>query len=170
MTALISLYNSPFGRLGSDAVVTTLARVVFLAVLAVYYLNAAGMKTEGGFFTPSAGGFAQIFPKAAEAALYDVSQMSVFQRLVVIAGMVAEYVLPVLLVIGLFTRAAALGAIGLVAVQTLVDVTGHGAPLGQLFDSSIGLLDERVMWVFLLVVLVLRGAGPMSVDRVFRIT
>ena len=170
MTALISLYNSAFGRLGSDAVVTTLARVVFLAVLAVYYLNAAGMKTEGGFFTPSAGGFAQIFPKAAEAALYDVSQMSVFQRLVVIAGMVAEYVLPVLLVIGLFTRAAALGAIGLVAVQTLVDVTGHGAPLGQLFDSSIGLLDERVMWVFLLVVLVLRGAGPMSVDRVFRNT
>lgn len=170
MTVLIKPYNSVFGRFGSDAVVTTLARVVFLAVLAVYYLNAAGMKTEGGFFTPSAGGFAQIFPMAADAALYDVGQMTVFQRLVVIAGMLAEYVLPVLLVIGLFTRAAALGAIGLVAVQTQVDVTGHGAPLGNWFDTSIGLLDERTMWVFLLVVLVLRGAGPLSVDRVLRIT
>lgn len=170
MTALIQLYNSVFGRFGSDAVVTTLARAVFLAVLAVYYLNAAGMKTEGGFFTPSAGGFAQIFPMAADAALYDVGQMTAFQRLVVIAGMLAEYILPVLLVLGLFTRAAALGAIGLVAVQTLVDVTGHGAPLGQLFDTSIGLLDERVMWVFLLLVLVLRGAGPISADRALRIT
>jgi putative oxidoreductase len=90
--------------------------------------------------------------------------------LTVIAGMLAEYVLPVLLVLGLFTRAAALGAIGLVAVQTLVDVTGHGAPLGNWFDTSIGLLDERTMWVFLLLVLVLRGAGPLSVDRVLRIT
>ena len=169
MKSLISLYNSTFGRFGSDAMVPTLARAVFLAVLAVYYLNAAGMKTEGGFFSPSAGGFAQIFPMAADAALYDVSQMTVFQRLVVIAGMLAEYILPVLLVLGLFTRAAALRAIGLVAVQTLVDVTGHGAPLGRLFDSSIGLLDERTMWVFLLLVLVLRGAGPLSVDRVLKI-
>ena len=78
----------------------------------------------------------------------------------------AEYVLPALILIGLFTRLAALAMIGFVAVQTLVDVAGHGVPLGGFFDSSIALLDERTLWVFLLFVLVSLGAGPLSADRI----
>ena len=169
MTSLITLHNSFFGRLPADAIVPTLARAVFVAVLLVYYWNAAGLKFDGSIFTASAGAFGQIFPKAAEAALYDVSQLNLVQRVIIFAGTLAEYVLPALIALGLLTRLAALGAIGLILVQTLVDVTGHGATLGGFFDTSIGLIDERVMWVFLLLVLVLRGAGPLSLDRLLKI-
>lgn len=166
MTALISRYTDLIDLLNrrADFVVPTLARLVFAAVLLVYYWNSAGLKIDGSIFSPSAGAFGQIFPKAAEAVLYDVTQLNIFQRLVIFAGTVAEYVLPFLILIGLFTRLAALGTIGFIWVQTLVDVTGHGVKLGGLFDNAIGLVDQRVMWTFLLLVLVFKGAGALSVD------
>ena len=168
MRALISLHDSTANALqaAAPALLPTLARVLFALIFLVYYWNSAGLKFDGSIFSASAGAFGQIFPKAAEAALYDVSQLNILQRLVIFAGTVAEYVLPALILIGLFTRLAALAMIGFVAVQTLVDVAGHGVPLGGFFDSSIALLDERTLWVFLLFVLVSLGAGPLSADRI----
>ena len=84
----------------------------------------------------------------------------------IFGGTVAEYVLPFLILIGLFTRLAALGTIGFIWVQTLVDVTGHGVPFGALFDNNIALVDQRVMWSFLLLVLVFKGAGALSLDAI----
>ncbi|MEM6374664.1 MAG: DoxX family protein [Pseudomonadota bacterium] len=167
MKALLAPLNAPFESLNerSDMIVPTLARLVFLCVLFFYFWNAAVLKIDGSIFSPSAGAFGQIFPKAAEAVLYDVSQLSFFQRIVIFAGTLAEFVLPVLLIIGLFTRFAALGMIGFIAVQTLVDVVGHGATLGGLFDNAQQLLDQRVMWTFLFLVILVKGAGPLSVDR-----
>ncbi|APG47247.1 DoxX family protein [Phaeobacter porticola] len=170
MHALVSSYTSLTGRADrlSAFLVPTLARLVFAAVLLVYYWNSAGLKTDGSIFSPSAGAFGQIFPHAAEAVLYDVSQLNIFQRLVIFAGTVAEYVLPALILVGLLTRLAALGTIGFIWVQTIVDVTGHGVKLGSLFDNAIGLVDQRVMWTFLLLVLVFKGAGPLSLDALAR--
>ena len=74
-----------------------------------------------------------------------------------------------LLLVGLLTRLAALGMIGFVWVQTLTDVTGHGVKLGSLFDNAITLMDQRVMWTFLLLVIVINGAGPLSLDRLLRL-
>jgi putative oxidoreductase len=83
----------------------------------------------------------------------------------VLFGTWAEFILPILLLAGLFTRLAALGMIGFVLVQTWVDVMGHGAELGAWFDRHAdGLIDERGFWVFPLLLLVLKGAGPLSVD------
>ena len=147
-------------------VIPTLARLTFVAVLLVYYWNSAGLKHDGSIFAASAGAFGQIFPKAAEAALYDVSQLNIFQRLVIFLGTIAEYVLPALILVGLLTRLAALGMIGFILVQTIVDVAGHGVTLGSFFDSAQALVDERAMWIFLLLVLVFQGAGPLSLDRV----
>ncbi|ATG36121.1 MULTISPECIES: DoxX family protein [Phaeobacter] len=170
MHALVSSYTSIFGKADrlSDIILPILARLVFAAVLLVYYWNSAGLKTDGSIFSPSAGAFGQIFPHAAEAVLYDVSQLNIFQRLVIFAGTVAEYVLPALILVGLLTRLAALGTIGFIWVQTIVDVTGHGVKLGSLFDNAIGLVDQRVMWTFLLLVLVFKGAGPLSLDALAR--
>lgn len=171
MTALASLHNAifqPISRNG-DMLTPTLARLVFAAVLLIYYWNSAGLKLDGGLFSPSAGAFGQIFPKAAEAALYDVTQLTVVQRLIIILGTWAEYILPALIVLGLFTRLAALGTIGFILVQTIVDVAGHGVALGSLFDAGQGLIDERLMWIFLLLVLVIRGAGPLSLDRMLKL-
>ncbi|EBA14903.1 hypothetical protein RSK20926_16942 [Roseobacter sp. SK209-2-6] len=170
MHALVSTYTSLLGKADrlSGFAVPTLARLVFAAVLLVYYWNSAGLKIDGSIFSPSAGAFGQIFPHAAEAVLYDVSQLNIFQRLVIFAGTVAEYVLPALILLGLMTRLAALGTIGFIWVQTIVDVTGHGVKLGSLFNNAIELVDQRVMWTFLLLVLVFKGAGAISVDAVVK--
>ncbi|TMV09589.1 DoxX family membrane protein [Ruegeria sediminis] len=171
MTALIALHNSVFEKIdrSSDILTPTLARVVFAAVLLFYYWNSAMLKIDGSIFSPSAGAFGQIFPKAAEAVLYDVSQMTIFQRVVIFFGTVAEFALPVLIVVGLLTRLSAIAMIFFIWVQTVVDVTGHGVALGGLFDNTITLMDQRVMWSFLLLVLVIKGAGPISIDRLLRL-
>ena len=157
----------------SGPVLTTLARLVFAAVLLRYYW-ASGLTKLGdgltGIVQPSVGGYAQIWPRAMEAVGYDTSQMSAFQWLVVVAGTWAEFLLPLLIVIGLLTRLSALGMIGFVVVQSLTDIFGHmadAATIGAWFDRLSGalILDQRAFWVLCLLVLVMRGAGPLSLDR-----
>ncbi|MEM6306696.1 MAG: DoxX family protein, partial [Pseudomonadota bacterium] len=82
----------------------------------------------------------------------------------------AEFILPALVILGLFTRLAALGMIGFVFVQSYVDVTGHGvqgADLGAWFDGASGslIMDQRAFWIFLCIVLVIKGAGAVSIDH-----
>lgn len=167
MTFLMNLHNDIAVRLerASPWLLPTIARIVFILVFLVYFWNSATTKIDGSILSPSAGAFGQIFPKAAEAVLWDVSQLNFFQRIIILAGTIAEFVLPILIAIGLLTRLAALGMIGFVIVQTTVDVTGHGASLGNWLDNAPQLLDQRTLWVFLLVVLVIKGAGPLSLDR-----
>lgn len=162
----------------SGPVLGSLGRLLFGAVLLVYFWNSALTKLgEGvaGLWTPSLGAYAQIFPRAMEAAGYDVSQLGPWHRLVVLAGTWAELILPALIVLGLLTRLAALGMIGFIAVQSLTDLIGHGAlsdpqALGGWFDRLPDgvILDQRALWVFLLLVLVLKGPGPMALDRLIR--
>ncbi|MDJ0638719.1 MAG: DoxX family protein [Paracoccaceae bacterium] len=154
----------------STPVLTTLARFVFAAVLLMYFWNSGLTKIPDGFanlLSPSFNAFAQIFPKGAEAASYDVTQATGFQKFVVLSGTWAEFILPALVVLGLFTRAAALGMIGFVVVQSLTDIIGHGGDTGAWFDnlSDAAILDQRAFWVFLLLYLVFKGGGPLSLDR-----
>ena len=144
----------------------TLARFVFLPVLFTYYWNAATGKLDGPF-QPTFGAFGAILPRVAEAVSYDLSQATLIQKTILILGAWAEYALPLLLVAGLATRLAALGMVGFVVVQSLTDIHGHGvADIGAWFDNvaSATILDQRTLWVFLLLVLVVRGAGPLSLD------
>ena len=177
MTALLSLYDRLFGSFErfAPALVPTLARLVFAGVLLLYFWGSAYTKVGdgiGGLFSLSTGAYAQIFPKAFEAAGYNAANLTLFHKLVALAGTWAEFLLPAAIVLGVFTRAAALGMIGFVLVQSLVDISGHGADAatrGAWFDraSDALILDQRAFWVFLLLVLFLRGAGPISVDRFF---
>ena len=171
MNALISLYNAPFDRLNALAgtLVPTLARLVFILVLFYYFWKSAGTKIEGSIFSPSSVAIGKIFPKAAEAVFWDVSQLTFIQRIVIFLGTVAEFVLPVLIAVGLFTRLAALGMIGFILVQTTVDVTGHGAALGAWLDNAPQLIDQRTLWIFLFLVLLFKGAGPLSLDRLLKL-
>ena len=102
-----------------------------------------------GIFSPSLGAYAQIFPKAMEAVGYDVSQLSIFHWAVVVAGTIAEFVLPILILIGLMTRLAAFGMIGFVLVQSLTDLYGHGGiahieTVGAWFDGASDALGSRL--------------------------
>lgn len=150
-----------------DWLLPTLARLVFAGVLFGYFWASALTKLEGPF-TPSLGAYAQIFPRALDATGYDVGQMGPGHWLVALAGAWAEFVLPVLIVLGLLTRLAALGMIGFVLVQSLTDVYGHGAGAGAWFDraSDALILDQRALWLLLLAVLLCKGGGPISADRV----
>ncbi|MGF1629055.1 MAG: DoxX family protein [Kiloniellaceae bacterium] len=150
-----------------------LARFVFAAVLLLYYLNSAATKVGDGllgFFSVGANAYFQILPSVVEAYGYDAAQVPFFPwDLIVIAGTYAEFILPVLIVLGLFTRLAALGMIGFTLVQSYVDIAFHGVDaktIGGWFDRlpDAVILDQRAFWVFLLVVLVVKGAGAVSLD------
>lgn len=171
MNALIDLHHRLFGALETHlapALLPSLARFLFVASLFMYYWNAGLTKTgEGlmGLFQLAPGAYIQILPRAVEAAGYDPSALGALARATVLVGTWTEFLLPILLLLGLFTRLAALGMIGFVVVQTWVDVTGHGAALGAWFDRHAdGLIDTRAFWIFPLVLLVFKGAGPLSVD------
>lgn len=179
MIKLLNWANNLTESLGKlDWLVPTLARLVFASALLNYFW-ASGLTKLGdgllGIFQPSVGAYVQIFPKAMESVLYDTSQLSAFHWLVVVAGTWAEFILPALILLGLLTRFSAIGMIGFIIVQSLTDLYGHGAiahegTLGAFFDRfpDAIILDQRAFWVFALVVLVIKGAGPLSLDRAFK--
>jgi putative oxidoreductase len=176
MRQLATLHNRVFGRLESldGWILPTLARLVFAATLLRYFWASAATKLGDGplgLFNPGVGAYFQIFPKKTDAVYGDVSQLGWFEYAVVLGGTVAEYLLPLLLVVGLLTRLSALGMIGFVLVQSLTDIYGHNvdaATIGSWFDRGSGalILDQRAFWVFLLIVLAVKGAGPLSLDAV----
>lgn len=163
---------APAARFAPEALPLA-ARLVFGGVLAGYFW-ASGLTKLGeglaGLFTPSFGAYAQIFPRALEATGYDASQFGVFHWAVVMGGTYAEFILPALILLGLFTRLAAIGMIAFIAVQSLTDIIGHGVgaeTIGTWFDrASDGLIaDQRAFWVLGLLILVGHGAGSLSLDR-----
>lgn len=166
----------PFNRARLPAtMLSTPARLVFLMTLAPYYWVSAQTKLGDGFWgflNPSDGAYYQIFPHAYEAAGFDKTAMALWQDLMVLAGTWGEFILPFLLIIGFMTRATAIGMIGFVIVQTVVDLFGHGAindpvALGAFFDKNPSslLTDQRLLWIMLLFVPVIHGGGIISVDR-----
>ncbi|SFM41169.1 DoxX family protein [Shimia aestuarii] len=179
MKTLFALYDGLSGRLDRlDWLLPTVARFLFAAVLAGYFWKSGLTKLGDGFlgvFTPSMGAYAQIFPKAFEAVGYDSSQLGVFHWVVVVSGTLAEFILPALIIIGLLARIAALGMIGFVTVQSLTDLYGHhlindpksvGAWFDRFPDGLI--LDQRGLWMFLFLVILIKGAGPLSLDRILK--
>ena len=172
---MIALYDRATAHLNRDAAIAlpTLARLVFAGTLLMYFWKSGSTKLGDGIFgflSPSVGAYAQIFPKAFEAVGYDPSQLSVLHWVIVVAGTSAEFILPLLIIVGFLTRLAALGMIGFVVVQSLTDIFGHGAELGAWFNAASGELiaDQRALWILALLILVFKGAGPLSLDRLFR--
>lgn len=150
------------------------ARLVFAAVLGGYFLNSAMTKIGDGplgFLDVTDNAYFQILPPVIEAYGFDVSQVPFFPwGAIVYLGTYSELVLPVLIAVGLFTRLAALGMIGFVLVQSVVDIIFHHADektIGALFDrfpDSV-ILDQRSLWMVILIYLTVRGAGLVSLDH-----
>jgi putative oxidoreductase len=152
------------------------ARFVFAATLLVYYYNSAMTKVgEGlsGFFTITPSAYFQIVPQAVQAAGFNPANVDFFPYgLIVWAGTYAEFILPLLVVAGLLTRLASLGMIGFIVVQSYVDIQFHGVneeTIGGWFDAvqNSAIMDQRLLWVFVLLVLVYKGAGLLSLDGIF---
>ena len=175
MTRLFALYDRLFTQIETrlGALLPLLARLTFAAVLLFYFWGSARTKLGDGllgFLIPADGAYFQIFPRVGETVGFDASQLGLYHQIVVVAGMWAEFALPLLIVLGLFTRLAALGMAGFILVQSLTDVVGHGIggdDLGRWFDAASGalILDQRALWLLLLAILVIRGGGWLSLDR-----
>jgi len=122
---------SSLEKLVSNWLTGALARLVFAGVLLMYFLNSAFTKTgEGllGIFSIQDNAYFQILPSVVEQFNYDASSVPFFPYgLIVYLGTYAEIILPVLIVLGLFTRIAAAGMIMFVLVQSYVDIAFHGS-------------------------------------------
>ena len=175
----ISAYTIVFGtieRLGGSWLPGLAARLAFAAVLYQFFLNSALTKLGDGalgFLSPSVGAYAQMFPKVMEQVSYDVSQIAFMPYgLLVLLGTWGEFILPVLVIVGLFTRAASLGMIVFIIVMTYVDIIGHGvdaATIGALFDGDPNskISDDRLMWIVVLLFPLFKGPGAISLDALF---
>ncbi|MEP1933405.1 MAG: DoxX family protein [Paracoccaceae bacterium] len=175
MNALLSLHKAIVGQIEQiDWLLPTLARIVFAATLLMYFWVSALTKLGDGFiglFIPSDGAYAQVFPKAFEAAGYNIDALGTYHWAVVVVGTWTEFVLPAFIVLGFLTRLSAVGMIVFVTVQTMTDLYSHGSmsdpeTLGAWFDrfpNSV-ILDQRALWIMLLLILVFKGAGPLSLD------
>ena len=179
MNTIIKLHDAVIGAITDmlgDWFLPTLARFSFAAVLLVYFWNSAKTKLGDGVlgvFSPNETAFYQVFPAKTEEFGFDISQFGILEHLVVVAGTAAEFILPLLILIGLCTRLAAVGMAGFVVVQSIVDITGHGVgakTIGAWFDgpSNALILDQRLLWMVLFAILFIKGAGPLSLDRLLR--
>ena len=172
-TNLYYIFFGTIRRLAEGWFIGLAARLVFLGVVFNYYLNSFLTKVgEGfaGFFQIESGAYFQIVPAAMEASGYDIENVSVPAHLMVYFGTYLELILPCLIVVGLLTRLSALAMIGFIGVQTFVDIKFHGADqktIGAWFDAVSGsaIWDQRSLWIFLLITLVIYGAGFFSADH-----
>lgn len=176
MKGLINLHNSVFG--GIERALDTwflglLARFVFAGVLFMYFINSAFTKVGdgvAGFFQIQPAAYFQMLPPIVEQFNYDPSQVPFIPYgLIVYMGTYGEFILPVLVVIGLFTRISAIGMMIFVAVMTYVDIAFHQVDdktIGALFDrfQDSAISDQRLLWLFPLIYLAIKGPGLISVD------
>jgi len=161
---------------------SALARQTFAAVWGPYFLISAASKIGGsdlsigpdvaGTFL-SFGAFYELAPGALAAAGNDPAGLSLALLLGLQATVLAEAVLPVLLVLGLATSIAAFGMIGLIAMTAMIDIFARNAPpevIGALFDASPydPVSDLRLLWITVLAVPAVLGGGRISLDALIR--
>lgn len=137
-------YNAVFG-LGEhlpEAVIALLAR---FAIAAIFFLS--GRTKVDGLLTVNDTAYA-LFADEYQVPLLPsalAAQLATY----------AEHLFPVLLVIGLFTRASALALLLMTAVI-------------QIFIYP-GAWPTHLSWAALLIYLIARGGGPLSTDRLLRL-
>ena len=151
------------------------ARAIFASVLLVYFLKSAMAKLGPGvegLIHPAAGAYAQILPGMMAQVGYDPARIDFLPYgLMVVVAIWAEFLLPILIVIGLFARLASLGMIVFIAAMTYVDIAGHHlarTTIGGFFDRApdAAIADQRLLWIFPLLYLTIYGAGSFALDRV----
>lgn len=175
-TAVIRMHHTAFSvleRLVGNWLPGLVARLAFASVLGLYFLTSFLTKIGSGpfgFLSIADGAYYQILPSIIDAAGNDVANVSFFPwTIIVYLGTYAEFLLPVLIILGLFTRLASLGMIGFIAVQSFVDIKFHeigaeaiGTPFDRFPDAVI--LDQRLLWIVPLIFLIIKGAGAISLD------
>ena len=154
----------------ASEILPLLARLVFASTLTLFFWRAAMTKLGDGFaglFVPSIGAYAQVLPTRFEAAGYDPDALGFLDWLIVFAGTWGEIILPIMIVLGLGTRLAAIGMMAFILVMSYVDICAHGVIPGTMFDGDPTgiILDQRLYWGLALLILLCHGAGKLSLDQ-----
>ncbi len=177
INGLVSLHHSFFAwltRVTEGWFTGFAARFVFASLFPLYYWQSAVNKLGDGFFgflSPSLGAYATIIPPVMEQYGFDPSAIPFFPwHIIVYLGTWTEFILPALVVIGLFSRIASIGMIGFIFVQSYVDIKYLGLEekfVGSMFDRFPDAIiwDQRLLWVFLLVMIIIHGPGKISLDH-----
>lgn len=140
---LRATWNHVAGRLSDFITHGLLALAMRFAVGAIFFLS--GRTKVDGFLTVSDGAYA-LFREEYKLPLVPpefAAHMAAY----------AEHLFPILLVLGLFTRLSALALLGMTAVIQ-VFVYPDAWP-------------THLSWAALMLYLAGRGAGPVSLDRIF---
>lgn len=173
----INLHSRVFGSISKMAdgwFVEALARFVFLAVLLQYFWNSGKTKIGdglAGIFQIQDGAYFQILGEAGMVNYdFDTANIPWYIDAIVALGTYSEFLLPLMIVLGLFTRIAAIGMAIFVLVQSYVDIYVHKVSettTGKLFDGDAAslIMDQRAFWMFLFIVLIVKGAGKLSLDQ-----
>jgi putative oxidoreductase len=135
-----------------DAVVRRLSgRVPESAVLVLVRLALGGVFWRSGQTKVEDGSWFQLSDSTYELFRTEYAGVPLPPELAAVLANAAEHVLPVLLVTGLFTRAAALGLLGMTLTI-------------QFFVYPDAWWSEHALWSALALVLAVRGAGLFSLD------
>ncbi|MEI4263911.1 DoxX family protein [Roseovarius sp. D0-M9] len=137
MTALIRRLNGLFDQIPHDVV--TLALRIFPAMV---FFQSGRTKVEGLFTIKDSTWF--LFE-------HEYALPIIPSNLAAVLGTTAEHVLPILLILGLFTRFAALGLLGMTAVIQIFVYPGAWVTHG--------------LWAAAFLAVVAFGPGRLSLDR-----
>ena len=152
-TAIIDLANRTHAGMARIPY-TLLALLARLSIAAVFW-SSGQTKITGFAFNFISGEFSFGWPRLADTAILlfeeEYKLPILAPRLGAVLAAVAEHVFPVMLLIGLGTRAAALALLGMTLVIQLFVYPGAYATHGT--------------WAALLLMLMSRGAGVLSVDH-----
>lgn len=148
--ALLERAHQAFARI-PEAAVALLGR---LSVAAVFW-RSGQTKIEGLALDPAAGKFTLGWPRLSENALllfeYEYAVPLLAPGTAALLATIAEHLFPVLLVLGLGTRWAALGLLAVTAVIQAFVYPGAWPTHG--------------VWAAVLLWLLVRGAGALSLDH-----
>ncbi|WP_138933317.1 DoxX family protein [Roseovarius arcticus] len=141
MTAFIRHLNSLFDQIPHDIV--TLALRIFPAMV---FFQSGRTKVEGLFSIKDSTWF--LFE-------HEYALPIIPSDLAAVLGTTAEHVLPILLILGLFTRFAALGLLGMTAVIEIFVYPDAWVTHG--------------LWAAAFLAVIVLGPGRLSLDRLFRL-
>lgn len=139
--SLLGTWNRMAGRLGELIGDSFLVLVARLSIAAIFFMS--GQTKVSGFLT--------ITPSTYELFRTEYALPLISPELAAHLAAYSEHVFPVLLVVGLFTRASALALLGMTFVIE-VFVYPDAWP-------------THLSWAGLLLLIIARGAGKLSLDR-----
>lgn len=149
-TRLLAAVNALLQRIPHSLI----AFVARFSIAAVFWTSGQ-TKVEGFVFNLVSGEFSLGWPRLSESALYlfenEYKLPLLSPAIAAPMAALAEHALPVLLLIGLATRLSALGLLGMTAVIQIFVYPGAYATHGT--------------WAALLLYLMARGPGVLSVDH-----